>query len=54
MLSDCCIARVWIMCGNLKLSPKDHAAWNMIGEGRRPEYVCDECNKICGLHENKR
>lgn len=41
------------MCGNLKLSPKDHAAWKLIGNGRTVYYLCDDCNKACDLHKEK-
>jgi len=53
ILSDCCKAKTWIVCGKLKLCPKDEAALSTIPQGRTMFYLCDSCDKACNLHNEK-
>ena len=44
MISSCCKAKVWLMCGDLKLEPDQEYD---IFEGITSFYLCDVCDKPC-------
>jgi len=49
MLSKCCKAFVWLICGRLKLDAMDEEALKKIPRGKTCFYACDKCENACDI-----
>lgn len=47
ILSDCCKAKTWIVCGKLKLSSEDIEGLSKVPRGRTMFYLCNRCDNAC-------